>query len=251
MKTDMASTSETGYPVYVANLGTFIKFVTAYGPKYNPAKANLKLPGLTTIHADAESKLRLVKTAGNNYSRAVQLREFAFTNAKKLASKMLSGLPAAGASKATLEFAKPINKKIQGTAKSATRVSEPSLDGEPVEVKKRNSVSQQSYTRIADHFDQLIETIFGDPEYAPNEPEYQRDNLTAMVADMRSKSAAADIAEAALSQARNERDIALFAEPNGVCIVGSEGKGYVRSVFGSSSNQFKNVTKLNFPKKKI
>jgi hypothetical protein len=246
----MASTSETGFPVYVADLGTLIKFVKTYGPKYNPAKANLKVPGLTTIHGDAESKLKLVKTAGNNYSRAVQLREFAFTNAKKLATKMLFGLPAAGASKVTLEFAKPINKKIQGTSRSASSTSETSSTGEPAEPKKSNSTSQQSYTRVADHFDQLIEVIFGDAGYAPNESEYQRPGLVAMVADLRTKSDAADSAEAELSQARNARDLAIYAEPNGVCVVGAEAKGYVKSVFGADSKEFKNLSKLKFPKRR-
>ena len=247
----MASKSETGYPVWVANLATFIKYVTSYGPKYNPAKAILKLAGLNSVLANAEAKMQALKTAEANYKRATSARETAFLNAKKLAIKLVAALPASGASKETVEFVKPIQRKIQGSAKSASSSSASKSSAEEPAVKTGISTSQQSYALITDHLERMIQTIFADSGFAPNEAEFQQAGLSAMVTDLRAKTAAVENLEAQLSVARDARKFAVHGEPEGVCAVGSEGKNYVKAIFGSTSKQYKDISKLDFPRKKI
>jgi hypothetical protein len=246
----MASTSETGYPVWVGNLGTLIKYVPSLGPKYNPAKAILKLSGLNTVHANAEAKMQALKTAEATYKRAVSARETAFIKAKKLAVNLVAALAASGASKETIEFVKPIQRKIQGNAKSASASSPAKSSADEPAGKKGISTVQQSYKNITDHLERLIQTIFADPGFAPNEPEFQQAGLSAMVADLRAKTGAVENAEGELSAARDARKIAVQGEPEGVCAVGSEAKKYVKAIFGSDSKQYKGISKLDFPRKK-
>ena len=49
----MASTTETGHAKNVATFEDLISFCTGYGATYNPSKAALKLPALTTQNTEA------------------------------------------------------------------------------------------------------------------------------------------------------------------------------------------------------
>jgi hypothetical protein len=49
----MASTTETGHAKNVATFEDLMSFCTVYGATYNPSKAALKLPALTTQNTGA------------------------------------------------------------------------------------------------------------------------------------------------------------------------------------------------------
>ena len=90
----MASTTETGHAKNVATFEDLISFCTGYGATYNPSKAALKLPALTTQNTGAIAALQAVKVAKTAYDNATNARELAFKPLKPLSTKIVNALAA-------------------------------------------------------------------------------------------------------------------------------------------------------------
>jgi hypothetical protein len=246
----MASTTETGHAKNVATFEDLISFCTGYGATYNPSKAALKLPALTTQLAGGNAALQAVKTAKTTYDNATNARELAFKPMKPLATKIINALAATEATAQTVDDVKTTNLKIQG--RRATKVEKPSAEAlakgaEPV---KTSSTSQQSYDKMIDHFAQLIATLTAEPKYLPNENELKVATLNTMLTDLRAKNTAVISATTALSNARIARDKALYAETTGMVDTAQDIKQYVKSLFGATTPQYKQVSKLQFNRAK-
>lgn len=244
----MSTSTETGHAKNVATFEDLISFCTAYGATYNPSKAGLKLAALTAQLTAANAALQSVKVAKTAYDNATNAREIAFKPLKALATKIVSALAATDATPQTVADAKSSNNKIQG--KRATTVEKPSAEelaagAEPV---KTISVAQQSYNKMIDHFAQLVTTLAAEPKYLPNEAELKVAALNTLIADLRAKNTAVIHATTALSNARIARDKVIYAETTGLIDVSLAVKQYVKSLFGTTSPQFKQVSSLRFPK---
>jgi hypothetical protein len=245
----MASTTETGHAKNAATFEDLISFCTGYGASYNPSKAALKLPALTTQLTTANAALQAVKTAKTVYDNATNAREISFKPMKSLATKIVSALAATEAADQTVDDVKTTNMKIQG--RRAVKVEKPSAEAlakgaEPV---KTASTSQQSYDKMIDHFAQLIATLTAEPKYLPNENELKLTALNTLLTDFKTKNTAVINATTAASNARIARDKALYAETTGLADTALDVKTYVKSVFGASSPQYKQVSGLKFTKR--
>lgn len=244
----MASNTETGHAKNVATFEDLISFCTAYGATYNPTKAALKIPALTAQLAAANAALQAVKVAKTTYDNATNAREIAFKPLKSLATKIVNSIAATEATPQTVDDVKSVNNKIQG--RRAKAIEKPgadtiAADAEPVKI---ISVAQQSYNKMVDHFAQLVATLTAEPKYFPNEPELKVAALNILVADLRAKNTAVINATTALSNARIARDKVIYAETTGLIDVSLAVKQYVKSLFGATSPQFKQVSGLRFPK---
>jgi hypothetical protein len=242
----MASTTETGHAKNVATFEDLISFCTGYGATYNPSKAALKLPALNTQLTAASAALQAVKVAKTGFDNVTNARELAFKPLKSLATKIVNGLAATEATAQTVDDVKSTNNKIQG--KRAKAVEKPdakalAAGAEPV---KTASTSQQSYDKLIDHFAQLIATLTAEPKYLPNENELKVATLNTLLTDLRAKNTAVISATTALSNARIARDKALYGETTGILDVAQDVKQYVKSLFGASSPQYKQVSGLKF-----
>jgi hypothetical protein len=236
----MASTSETGHAKNVATFEDLISFCTGYGATYNPSKAALKLTSLTPQLTAAQAALQAVKTAKTAYDNATNSREVVFKPLKSLATKIINALTATDALKQTIDDARTIVNKIRG--KRAKKVETP--DGaEPV---KTVSTSQQSYDNMIDHFVQLIALLTAEPKYLPNENELKLTGLNVTLTDLKAKNTGVINAVTAVSNARIARDKALYGEGTGMVVTAMDVKTYVKSVYGASSPQYKQVSKLKF-----
>jgi hypothetical protein len=201
---------------------------------------------LTTQNTGANAALQAVKVAKTAYDNATNARELAFKPFKSLATKIVNGLAATEATAQTVDDVKSTNNKIQG--KRAKAVEKPdakalAAGAEPV---KTASTSQQSYDKLIDHFAQLIATLTAEPKYLPNENELKVATLNTLLTDLRAKNTAVISATTALSNARIARDKALYGETTGILDVAQDVKQYVKSLFGASSPQYKQVSGLKF-----
>lgn len=237
----MASTSETGHAKNVANFEDLISFCTGYGATYNPSKAALKLPALNTQLTAANAALQAVKTAKTALDNATNAREIAFKPLKPLATKIVNALAATEATEQTVDDVKSVNNKIQG--RRAKAVDKPAEGAEPV---KTVSTSQQSFDRLIDHFAQMIATLTAEPKYLPNENELKLAALNTLLTDLKAKNTGVITATTAASNARIARDKALYAEMVGLVDTALAAKTYVKSLFGATSPQYKQVSGLQF-----
>lgn len=250
----MANSNETGHAKNVANFENLISFCTGYGADYNPSKDNLKLPALNTLFASAQTALQSVKTTKTNFDNATNLREIGFEPFKKLCTRIVNALEATDASTQTVDDAKTINRKIQGKragnlplSSGAGSVPIGASGGEmPIVEDNHNSVSQQSFDNMIDHFTKLIQLLSSEPMYNPNETDLKVVALNTLLTNLKTYNTASITAITDYSNARIARDTTLYETDTGLVDVAGEVKKYVKSVFGATSPQFKQISGLLF-----
>lgn len=245
----MASTIETGHAKNVATFEDIISFCTGYGATYNPSKAALKLPALATLLAAAQAVLQTVKTSKTAHDNTTNLREIVFKVLKSLATKIINALAATDAAQQTVDDAKTINNKIQGKRAKSIEVPDAAALAAGAEPVKTSSTSQQSFDKLIDHFAQLIALLTAEPKYLPNENELKVATLNTLLTDMKAKNTGVINAATAISNARIARDKTLYDPTTGMVDIALDVKQYVKSVFGATSPQYKQVSGLKFTKR--
>jgi hypothetical protein len=245
----MASNSETGHAKNVANFEDLTSFCTGYGASYNPVKASIKLAALGTLRTTALGTLTTVTTGNTAFINSTNTRQLVFAPIKALATRIVNALAATDASDQLIEDAKTINRKIQGARKGGgTKPPTPPVDGTPPPDDNQISVSQQSYDSLIENFKKLIELVGSEPTYTPNEVELQVATLATQAADLSTKNTAVINATTDLSNARINRNKILYLKDSGLVDVAGEVKKYVKSVFGATSPEYKQVSKIKFTK---
>jgi hypothetical protein len=108
-----------------------------------------------------------------------------------------------------------------------------------------------SYDSRLDNLDKLIQLLASVALYAPNEEELKVSSLTALHNDLNAKNAAVIAATTVLSNARIARNDVLYKADTGLVDIALDTKTYIKSVFGATSPQFKQVSKLEFRALKV
>lgn len=243
----MASTTETGHAKNVAHLDELISFVLGYGTDYNPSKLSIKSDALQTLSGYAKKAIDGVNAALPAYSNAVAAREAAFAPLSKLVTRVLNALKATDTTNQVDESANTFARKIQGkraTSKKTEAEKKAEVDAgkEVVEI----SSSQMSYDSRLDNFDKFIKLLTSVSLYAPNEEDLKVTALTALYNDLKTKNSTVVSATTPLSNARISRNDVLYKANTGLVDTAMDAKTYIKSLFGATSPQFKQVSKLEF-----
>ena len=236
----MASTSETGHAKNVANLQKLIEQVTVFA-NYNPPVANLEIANLQTLYTNSLTKLNEVEDKRNANKNAIHLRQVAYENLKPTSTKIVNLLDILGITKGTLDQAKSLNKLIQGGQKKTATTPE-----EGKEPENTVSTSRQSYTQQADNFGILLQLLATIPTYTPNEDELKLTSLTPYQASLMTATQSVDQSEAELNNKLIERNQLLYADGTGLYSIVQNVKKYVKSLYGATSPEYSNVSKIKF-----
>jgi hypothetical protein len=249
----MASTSETGHAKNVANFETLISFCAGYGATYNPSKANLKVPALQTQLASCKANIASVTSTSVAFNNAVNARMIAFDGLKKLSTRLINSLEVSGAASQTIKDAKTVNAKVQGSklTKADAGITPVDPNALVVETDKSISASQQSYTSLIEHFSKMITILSTEPTYVPNENPLKIATLNTQLTNLKNTNTAVINAYTTVSNSRISRDQSLYNSTNGLCETAKEVKMYVKSVFGATSQQYKQVSGIEFKSRKI
>lgn len=244
----MASTSETGHAKNVANFEDLISFCQGYGAAYNPSKNNLKLAQLQTQLTSCKVNITSVTSSSVAFNNTVNARMIAFEGLKKLSTRLVNALDAVGATAQTVKDAKTVNAKVQGSHSKLTKADAGKIDPNATvtETPKTISSSQQSYTSLIEHFSKMITILSTEPTYLPNENELKVVTLNTQLTNLKNSNTAVINAYTTVSNSRIARDQSLYNTTNGLCITAKEVKMYVKSLFGASSPQYKQISKLEF-----
>lgn len=258
----MASTSETGHAINVANLEEVISRCIGYGVIYQPTKPALQIPALQALRTTAQGNLTAVNSAIVVLINAINARQIAFDPIRQLATRIVNALDATNATDELVKDAKTLNRKIQGKRKG--EIKPPTTPTDPIPpvppippvgpgpippvppTPEQISVSQQSYDSLLDNFNKLILLVASEPTYAPNEVALQIATLNALAANLAGQNTAVINAATALSSARIARNHTLYDDNKGLYDIQLEVKKYVKSVFGASSEEYKQISKIKF-----
>ena len=243
----MASTSETGHTNNVANFDELISYVTGYGTSYNPTKASTKLTALQALSTNAKNANGLVNAALTTYSSAVDAKEMAIAPLDKIVRRVMNFLKSSDTTDTVDESVHSIVRLLLG-GRAKPKLTEQEKQALAAEGKSTKEISSShlGYDDRIDNLDKLIKALTGIPLYAPNEADLKVTYLTTLLADLKAKNAAVIAAHTPLSNARIARHDVLYKDLTGLCDVAADTKLYIKSVFGASSLQYKQVSKLKF-----
>lgn len=245
----MASTSETGHSINVANFETIITDITSYGTIYNPSKVSLKVTALNTLLASAKSAVNAVSSAEPAHKLAINAREVAFKPLSPLVTKVINALKATDTTVQVDESAQTLVRKLQGRRATPKKTEEQKkvaseAGKEIVEI----STSQMSFDSRIDNFDKLIKLLASVTLYTPNEADLKVSALTTVLNDLKAKNSAVMSAEVPLNNSRIARNDVLYKENTGLVDIALDVKTYIKSVYGATSPQYKKISKVKFTK---
>ena len=226
----MSKNSETGHAVNVANFESLISFVKGYGAAYNPTKTSIKIDDLMPA-----------------YTNAVSARKDAFASLSQIITRVNNAIRSTDTTELVDESVKTLVRKLKGT-RASTKISDEvkaALEAEGKEV-NQISASQMGYDNRLENFYKLIMLLKSIPQYNPNEVELKVATLTALYEDLKLKNTAVVDATTPLSNARIARNDAMYKPLTGLVDCAYDAKMYIKSVFGPSSPQYKQVSKLEF-----
>ena len=224
------------------NLGLLIANIASYGDRYKPTKPSILLEALKKMEADGRAAVLAVNDAMPIYSRATIERDNAFDPLGQLVTRSLNSLRASSSSEQTDEAASAIVRKIRGNRTTAKAAAATDVKVATV------STSQQSYDSVIDNYERYIQYIAATPEYAPNEEDIKLPVLKALAVDLRAKNTACNNAKVAIDNARMARNRVLYTPLTGLVDVALDAKTYIKSLFGSTSPEYKQVAKIDFTK---
>ena len=245
----MASTSEQGHNRNAVNFDNLIIICTSYGATYNPNKAAIKIPAMQAQAITVKNSVAGMNNLVPAYKIAVDARIAAFKPLDKIITRANTALKASDTTIEIINTAQTIVRKLQGrraTPKKTEEQKKVAADAgkEIVEI----STSQMSYDSRIDNLDKLIKLLLSVAAYAPNETELKVAALTALYTDLKAKNLAVVNADTLLSNARVARNITMYKDNIGLVDVANDVKTYVKSVFGATSPQYKQVCALKFVK---
>ena len=237
----MSSSSETGHYKNVVNLKSLATFATNLGANYTPQKAILQLPYINTLVEEATILHNKVKDQANTTAITINNRQVIFEPVKPLATKIINTMGSTDVNPKTIEDAKTINAKIQGT-----RIKKIVLkDNEEVN-DKTVSVSRQSYDSIYENFRSLRDLAEQDGGYNPNETEVKIATLTTIENEMLAANENVENENNILGNRRVDRDKRFYKDTDGLLEVARAFKKYIRGKYGITSPQFAQISQLQF-----
>lgn len=243
----MSKTYETGHAKNLANFETMLSIVSAYGTAYQPTNPLIQLANLQTIIAQAKTAMSELNTASANYGNAVASRELAFAPLKKLGTRILNALKASATPKPVIENLETFNRKLQGKRASAKITEEEKLAlraaGKEV---NQISVAQLSFNGILDNLEKEVSLLATIPQYQPNEPELQVANLQTLLVILKAQNDAVVNAATVLANKRLERNRVMYHPETGLIAAAGNIKNYVKSVYGITAPQFKQISPITF-----
>jgi hypothetical protein len=249
-------TNETGHAKNVANFEDMISFVTGYGVTYNPSKNEITLPQLNALLSNAKNSLTNTNAALVLLNNAKNARDIAFAPLSKLTTRIFAALDATNASKQMVKGAKTICRKLQG--KRAEKIPTPTPPTTPTATTALTilppvpaqtiSASQMGFDNRIENFSKLILLLTGEPLYIPNETDVKLITLNALLTTLKTTNTAVIDSTTIASNARINRNKILYLPATGMCDIQAEVKKYIKSVFGATSPQYKQISGIKFTK---
>ena len=245
----MASTSETGHRINVANFEYILSDIASHGSVYNPSRPALKIDALNTLLTASKNAVEAVNAAEPPYKLAKNARDYAFKSLNILSTKVINSLKSTTTTAQVDGTATTLIRKLQGRRASPKKTDEQKKTAtdagkDLVEI----SSSQMSFDSRIENLDKLIKLLSTIPQYTPNEEELKLASLEALRLDLKLKNTAVLSASVALSNMRINRNKVLYLPDDGMVDVAYSIKSYVKSLYGSRSPEYLRISKIKFTK---
>jgi hypothetical protein len=245
----MKTTNKTGHKENVTNLNVLSSHVSSFGIGYNPSNPLLAVSNLDQISKNGQMLNDAVDSAEINLHNARTARSNSFENLDSLTDRSVNALKVSGVSPQTIEQAKSLAREVHGRRASQILTEEEiavaKTKGEAI---KQVNVHNSSFNSILNSFSKYVSFVNTVSEYRPNEPDINPAGLDMKLNELKTKSTDVLNAETGYDTARFNRNTALYADNTGLVDTAMLVKTYIKSAFGSTSSQYKQISNLTFKK---
>jgi len=238
----MNSTSERGHAKNVALFETLIAFCNGYGAAYNPTNNKLLISSLNEKLDKSRLKVKGVKDTKHPLDSVVGARQLLFKPLKPYSTRVINALIVQDAPATVVKDARTIIRKLTGK-----RVNN-SVTGTPEQ--NQVSVSQQSYDRLIDNFEELLVLAQTERTYNPNEEDLKTTAIQTYLDSIKAINTQVKNALVPYGNALIARDKELYEVETGLVDTALEVKKYVKSIFGASSREYQLISSIEFSKPK-
>ncbi|MBE7516837.1 MAG: hypothetical protein HS105_09560 [Chloracidobacterium sp.] len=236
--------SEVGHARNIQSFRSLVSFVTGYGGYYKPSNKDIELTALNTALAAADAAMDLVTAKLGVSKTTINTRQNVYAPLRTTVARSVNYYASTGAAENSIEDAKGFKRKIDGKRASAKPVDDPSTPED--ESAGSHSAAQTSYTQRAEHLDNLIAIYQGDPFYMPNETDLTTTALQTLSNDMKAATQAVIDSYTDISNARLTRSDVMYAGPQCLFSLQKKVKAYVKGLYGPSSDEYKQISRLKF-----
>lgn len=245
----MKTSTKISHKENVSNLNVLIARIGTFGESYNPSNLLLKVSSLNTISTNGQNANAAVDATDVIKKNAQSARSLSFDGLDPLVDRSINALKISGASAQTIEQAKAIARDIHG--RRASEIVKP----DAMEAAKIDGIAvRQVVKHIADFNTRAnnmsIYALFINSvaEYKPNETDISKTGLTAKSVELNTKNADILTAETEHDNAILNRNSILYFNDDNLVDIGLNTKLYVKSAYGFSSVQYKQISGLIFRK---
>lgn len=243
----MASKSESGHPANVTNFEKLKISCNSYGEIYNPSKDTLKLAAIDALYTATINSVKTLDELIAAHKNATIDRAVAFKLFDELITRVGNALKASDTTAEVDATVQSIIRKLKGQRATPKKTEEQKkAAAEKGIIINEISVSQLSYDNRVDNFSKLTTLLISIPNYNPNETNLKTSTLIELLNTLKAKNTAVVMAETQLSNARIARNQIMYKPITGLVDIAADVKTYVKSVFGATSPQYKQISGLKF-----
>jgi len=215
----------------------------------------IQLAQLENLYTDVSNANALVHSSFVALSQAAAVRNVSFQPLSALVTRAYNAFKVSGVPQPLIDSAKPFVMKIRGQRVSAkiktdaVQATDGATTADPViPTPKQNSVSQVSFDSLLDNFDKFINILEYSTDYKPNEEQLKANYLSSRYNTMNAENKLVMDAQVVINTYRFNRQKIMYDPETGLLAQTTKVKVYLKSVFGTSSDEFKQASKLTFTK---
>ncbi len=238
----MASNSETGHAINLANEKTMYDYLVQLGVVYAPSNPQITTAKINANWTAATAAHKIVNDSLIDSKKPINDREILFDPMDKLVTRMVNNFGASGASDAAVKDAKGFADDIRGFK---VRIKKDKGNNPlPGQV----SVSQLSFVNRQDNFSKLVSLLKKDGHYNPSEPDLKVLVLEAYAANLKTLNDNIGTILAPLTSARGTRDQLMYEGPNNLLELARLVKKYCKGLPPEYAAIVKVINGLRFKK---
>lgn len=243
----ITSNLSSGSGSNVTNLNSLNAFILGFGDSYNPANTQITAAALQAVYLSGLSAVNAVDSTLPASTNAKSTRSKAFDLLDKLSTRIRNAFKSLISDASAREHIGSMIHLIQRgrVNQRKSKKEQGDLIQDP-SVTKDVTSHKSGYDKQLDNFYKLIQLLESFPAYKPNEKDLTVEALNARYNDLAACNQAVIDTQTLLDKTRITRQRVLYQPVTGLVHLGNNSKSYIKSVFGASSPEYKQISKLKF-----
>ncbi|CAN5465230.1 hypothetical protein BH10ACI1_BH10ACI1_27260 [soil metagenome] len=213
-------------------------------PIYNTSNELIIKQALIDFEAGLGSRMQTVNATFAAEQTAISAQTAAFKLVPEKITKIMKAVKGQNISKESLDHLMTTVRRLRGVRVSDKTPDNPATPED--ESKATHSVSRRSIAGILESLDLFDEQIQAETNYKPNEEEYKKEAISAWITSLHALRNARLEAQAATTNARQDRDDFGYDDATGLIPRMNALKNYAESILDKSDARLKKIKGLKF-----